>query len=623
MAEQKPPERPSIRDPEPRVVAGGEDREQIVRRILSDPGALPASLTDKVLPDTAPPGSALVWDATTTSWVPTLPGGEIGGTFDNLVLKTRPTIAFAASIDAAATTNLLLSGGPGELTIRALASGWGYLTMEGADPLGGGAPGAGVKFVPKTGVLDSSVFELFTENDIPDRLYIYSTLNGTVARFASQMGGAAGKPGMEFGEAGDAKMWRHGANLIKTNTGITIDKAYNVNGAGATEYAIATWVSGGANDRFEMLVNGQMSWGDGTNPLDVNLYRAAANVLQTDDTFTALGGIVLGGSAEFYTSDASFFINTVGGLEWGLGDWTRDTNLYRAAANLLRTQDGFQVSDDGNTSIYIDAWGGYIQFRAAAGSGGGLKLGPVGGPDDTNLYRSAANQLKTDDALEVVGLLTPTGGISGYAPLASPAFTGDPTAPTPARGDNDTSIATSAFVRSAVAAARGSSPPASPVDGDRWIYKGSDFYWEFEYDSAETTYKWKFIGGPPLSAYNGTDRGTTGTTTFTDPVVTVPLAGDYLVSYSVLLDGNPNVNTQTTWNVFLWKNDTTELTDSRVNFSFVADVGGFVEQRTGASVNVPQNFAASDTIKMRGTPTNWDFTTRHREISIIPKRISA
>lgn len=38
------------------------------------------------------------------------------------------------------------------------------------------------------------------------------------------------------------------------------------------------------------------------------------------------------------------------------------------------------------------------------------------------------------------------------APLASPAFTGDPTAPTPAPGDNDTSIATTAFVAAALAA---------------------------------------------------------------------------------------------------------------------------------------------------------------------------
>jgi hypothetical protein len=40
---------------------------------------------------------------------------------------------------------------------------------------------------------------------------------------------------------------------------------------------------------------------------------------------------------------------------------------------------------------------------------------------------------------------------SVYAPIASPAFSGNPTAPTPAAGDADTSIATTAFVTNAVA----------------------------------------------------------------------------------------------------------------------------------------------------------------------------
>lgn len=37
--------------------------------------------------------------------------------------------------------------------------------------------------------------------------------------------------------------------------------------------------------------------------------------------------------------------------------------------------------------------------------------------------------------------------LSGYAPLASPVLTGNPTAPTPAKFDNDTSLATTEFVR--------------------------------------------------------------------------------------------------------------------------------------------------------------------------------
>jgi hypothetical protein len=59
--------------------------------------------------------------------------------------------------------------------------------------------------------------------------------------------------------------------------------------------------------------------------------------------------------------------------------------------------------------------------------------------------------------------------------LASPTLTGDPKAPTPSTGDNDTSIATSAFVQTTVNArvsakiTVASSAPSSPATNDVWI----------------------------------------------------------------------------------------------------------------------------------------------------------
>lgn len=50
---------------------------------------------------------------------------------------------------------------------------------------------------------------------------------------------------------------------------------------------------------------------------------------------------------------------------------------------------------------------------------------------------------RTGDVELLVGDITAAGG----APLSNPVFTGDPKAPTPAYGDNDTSIATTAFVQ--------------------------------------------------------------------------------------------------------------------------------------------------------------------------------
>jgi microcystin-dependent protein len=53
--------------------------------------------------------------------------------------------------------------------------------------------------------------------------------------------------------------------------------------------------------------------------------------------------------------------------------------------------------------------------------------------------------------------------LAARAPLASPVFTGDPKAPTPATNDNDQSIATSAFVQAVVAAATAALIPSGTV----------------------------------------------------------------------------------------------------------------------------------------------------------------
>jgi hypothetical protein len=57
-------------------------------------------------------------------------------------------------------------------------------------------------------------------------------------------------------------------------------------------------------------------------------------------------------------------------------------------------------------------------------------------------------------------------GARGFAPLASPTFTGDPRAPTPMPGDNDTTIATTAFVEARVAG-------ITPVDLTPYALKDS------------------------------------------------------------------------------------------------------------------------------------------------------
>src|SRR5215475_1705099 len=63
-----------------------------------------------------------------------------------------------------------------------------------------------------------------------------------------------------------------------------------------------------------------------------------------------------------------------------------------------------------------------------------------------------ANQAGTTRSITVSQIAdrVVTSHLGNYAPIDSPGFTGNPTAPTPITSDNDTSLATTAYVRSAI-----------------------------------------------------------------------------------------------------------------------------------------------------------------------------
>jgi len=100
---------------------------------------------------------------------------------------------------------------------------------------------------------------------------------------------------------------------------------------------------------------------------------------------------------------------------------------------------------DNDTSIATTA---FVQAAIAA-----LIAGAPGGLDTlTELAAALGNDANF--------AATITNALALRAPLASPGFTGNPTAPTPAPGDNDTSIATTAFVQAAIAALVAGAPGA-------------------------------------------------------------------------------------------------------------------------------------------------------------------
>ena len=104
---------------------------------------------------------------------------------------------------------------------------------------------------------------------------------------------------------------------------------------------------------------------------------------------------------------------------------------------------------------------------------------PAPGDNDTSIattaYTTAA--IAVSDAAQLAAL-------NLKANIASPTFTGDPRAPTPTAGDNDTSIATTQFVVSAIGTATAPMLPDAPADG--FVYGRKNNLWATVIGGAHT-----------------------------------------------------------------------------------------------------------------------------------------
>jgi hypothetical protein len=388
----------------------------------------------------------------------------------------------------------------------------------------------------------------------------------------------------------DVNLYRAAASVLKTDGTLRAGGAMELTGATGAFIArssvgvyptLVTRQSVDAFDRYSLDNNGVMIWGGGSGTGDTNLYRWEPNILATDD------GLRVGADLHIVTDSGKLFFGTA-----------TDTSLYRGGANTLKTDDQFHAVG----SLYAGwnaAAGSYVLQALDTGqvalpiqgATGGLLLG-----GDVNLYRSAANALKTDDDFYSGGSIIAAANLaarndsgaivfglgddvgmarSGANELSM--FSGD-TLKMSAAGIkfNDNTVQTTAAT-GYTPAAPATSLPGSPTNGQIAILTDNTstptYAWTFQWSS--TASKWFFIGGSPAQ--------TAGTT------FTIPRAGVYVVRFGAI--GTVAVNVGTT--IRLNKNSGTSVGSLSIT---MVSTSGSVSGSSGGNGEVRLTLAASDTL---------------------------
>lgn len=306
---------------------------------------------------------------------------EIGG---NLQVDGQFSTGVAGTL-----TSTVLNINPGPLTVVGSASSFALFTITNL---------ASNPAVPPSELITAAAgdraFGIQVAGDGFSRLRIHSdgsmfwgggTATGDVEMFRSTVGtltiqpaGAATVPtlpgGLVVTGAGSV------ASLMAvTNTQTSPNfPALSVNTVTVGDRAIGVEVTGDTNHRIAIDSGGTISWGSGSATRDVQLSRTSAGYLTIQPTATRNGGLnlVAAGSTNSLLSitntasaptvpptqwvaaasgdrvwgvsvNADGFqrlrTDSTGLFQWGPGNTTQDTNLYRIGAGTLRTDNNFSV----------------------------------------------------------------------------------------------------------------------------------------------------------------------------------------------------------------------------------------------------------------------------------------
>ncbi|MEX2043622.1 MAG: hypothetical protein WD926_01875 [Patescibacteria group bacterium] len=232
--------------------------------------------------------------------------------------------------------------------------------------------------------------------------------------------GPSGQGGLNIN---DTNLYRSAVDTLKTDDGFYADW-FNANNAGTSAWlnvrsddgspAIRTYDA--SNNRvLDVSDTGTISWG---TTGDTNLYRNAADVLKTDDNFRVGGDfnvtsfatfdddlIVNGGTTDL---NGPLSVDTAAAVDITIDNDSSATNAFSISSGF--GTDLFNVHSDTGRAFFKNTTDSATAFRVqnAAGTTNVLTVDTTGNEveldtsgklvvGDTNLYRNAADELKTDD----------------------------------------------------------------------------------------------------------------------------------------------------------------------------------------------------------------------------------
>ena len=151
-------------------------------------------------------------------------------------------------------------------------------------------------------------------------------------------------------------------------TSISIDDA-----ASAASEALRTKVAGDSTARLSIDAGGKLTWSAGSGSGDVTLYRAAANLLQTDDYFKSALGVVnptYSGTPGGSPDDGTIAVDTTNDVFYfrSSGSWQQvsgggaSVTVSDTAPSSPDAGDLWYESDTGNTIVYYDDGVGAAQW---------------------------------------------------------------------------------------------------------------------------------------------------------------------------------------------------------------------------------------------------------------------